>query len=347
MAVLRVLLLILKIIGITLLVILGVVLFLLLVILLAPVRYKGKFKKAEEPEPLLLADGTVTWLNPLVRFKIRFAEKKLTYKLRVLGICLMNSEKKKDKKEKPPKKAKNKKSKKTKNKKNEKKEEITEPAAVAETKPEMPEVVQSQSEAADGEIAPETTAAPEESDEPAEAPEEETKKKESVFTKIKNVIEKIKGIPAKIKEKVEGIKEQIKLLWEKKEAAVGFIKEERHVAAFGILLQAVKKLLKHILPTKFKGKVVYGSGDPASTGKAFAVLGVLYAAYGKGLTVMPDFEEKRLEADVFFKGRIRLGTVLVIALKAIFDKQVKRMYRNFKKLMKKLKQKAGETEAAE
>ena len=56
MAVLRVLLLILKIIGITLLVILGVVLFLLLVILLAPVRYKGKFKKAEEPEPLLLAD---------------------------------------------------------------------------------------------------------------------------------------------------------------------------------------------------------------------------------------------------------------------------------------------------
>ena len=45
MAVLRVLLLILKIIGITLLVILGVVLFLLLVILLAPVRYKGKFKK--------------------------------------------------------------------------------------------------------------------------------------------------------------------------------------------------------------------------------------------------------------------------------------------------------------
>lgn len=347
MAVLRVLLLILKIIGITLLVILGVVLFLLLVILLAPVRYKGKFKKAEEPEPLLLADGTVTWLNPLVRFKIRFAEKKLTYKLRVLGICLMNSEKKKDKKEKPPKKAKNKKSKKSKNKKNEKKEELTESVVVAEAKPEVSEVVQSQIEAADGETASETTATPEEGVEPAEVPEEETKKKESVFNKIKSIIEKIKAIPATIKAKLQGIRDMVKLLFEKKEAAVGFFTEERHVAAFGILLQAVKKLLKHILPTKFKGKLIYGSGDPASTGKAFAVLGVVYAAYGKGLTVQPDFEEKRLEADVFFKGRIRLGTVLVIALKVICDKQVKRMYRNFKKLMKKLKQKAGETEAAE
>ena len=101
MIVLRGILLVLKWIGILLLIILGLILLVLLLALLAPVRYKGKGKKQEVPEDTISADGLVSWLNPLIRIRIRFSEKKLRYTVRLLGICLHDSEK--PKKEKKPK----------------------------------------------------------------------------------------------------------------------------------------------------------------------------------------------------------------------------------------------------
>ena len=54
----------------------------------------------------------------------------------------------------------------------------------------------------------------------------------------------------------------------------------------------------------------------------------------------PDFNEKRVVAELEFKGRIRCGTLLGKGLRLIRDKQVKRFYKNFKKLLTVLKQKA-------
>ena len=91
---------------------------------------------------------------------------------------------------------------------------------------------------------------------------------------------------------------------------------------------------------RFYRDLEFGTGDPESTGKALGVLGILYAAYGKGITVIPDFYEKRLVAELAFKGRIRLGTLLLKGVRLIRDKQVKRFIKNFKRLLKVLKQKA-------
>ena len=132
----------------------------------------------------------------------------------------------------------------------------------------------------------------------------------------------------------------MQLLWYKKEKVVLFLQDELHLLALGKAWATVKQVLRHCLPGKLKGQVYFGTGDPESTGKALAGLGILYAAYGKGLTVVPDFNEKHLIADLEFKGRIRMGTLLFKVLKLIRDKQVKRFWKNWKKLFNILKQKA-------
>ncbi len=351
-AILHGLLFLLKWLGILLLVILGLVLLVVLLVLLAPVRYKGKVDKKEAPEEILRADGLVSWLNPLLRVRVRFAEKKLHYTVRIFGICLLNSDK--PKKEKPVK-EKKKKIKKSKKEKKRKEKPGKENGGAAPTEQvvgdgdgtvetvtqNLPEAINTSDTVGDEMYSESVETAEQEADDTAEnADEVQGKKKGSLLTKIKQVIEKIKAIPDKIKLKVTHIVKTIKLLWHKKEKVVIFLQDELHKTAIGKAWDTIKQILRHILPGKIKGQVEFGTGDPASTGKALGVLGMLYAWYGKGVTVVPDFYEKRVVAELEFKGRIRFGTLLIKGLRLLRDKHVKRFINNFKKLLKVLKQKA-------
>ena len=76
---------ILKIIGIVLACIVGLVLLLLLLVLLVPIRYRfsGDGMNAD-----IQAEGKASWLFGLLSASIRFAEKKLLYRVSVVGISL-------------------------------------------------------------------------------------------------------------------------------------------------------------------------------------------------------------------------------------------------------------------
>lgn len=338
MAVLRVILFVLKLLGILILALLGLVLLVILLALLAPVRYQGKLTKQEEPEDAFFADALVSWLNPVIRARIRFREGKLKYTVRLFGICLSNSEKKK----KQQKEKKQKKEKKPKRKKTDRKEkrERTQEAPPAEI-PLLTEKNDTKEETGGGVLAEQLPAG--KAEQTAEQPEAEeggAKKKDSFFAKLKKFLERVRALPLRIKEKIRRICAQIKLLWRKKEAVAAFFREEAHVTVIGRAMGVLKKLFAHILPGKLKGSVQFGTGDPESTGKALAALGILYAAYGKGITITPDFNEKKLAAELAFCGRIRLGTLLVILLRLVRDKQARDFYKDWKQLMSLLKEKA-------
>ncbi len=340
-AVLHVLLLLLKWLGILLLVLLGLILFVVVLALFAPVRYKGSLEKKEAPEEVFSADGLISWLNPFVRVRLRFVQKKFSFSVRLLGIRLIDSEK-------PKKGKKGKKAKKIRKTKN-----GTSSGQKAETKVCLPVEIhletgsagkQAEAGIQNGAGTSENTGKQAETGRGAEVPEQpedvvKTKKK-SLLVRIKAFFEKIAALPGKIKEKVSRFIKQIRLLWYKKEKVGLFFADELHLLALGKSWSTVKKLFRHCLPGKVKGRVYFGTGDPESTGKALAGLGMLYAAYGKGLAVEPDFYEKHLIAELTFKGRIRLGTLLGMVLMLIRDKQVKRFWKNWKKLLKILKQKA-------
>lgn len=330
--VLNVIVVLLKCIGFLLLGLLGLVLLVTLLGLLVPVRYRGTLRKREEPEDIFFADGLVSWLNPFIRVRIRYTEKKLSYTVRLFGIGILDSEK--PKKEKPEKKRKKKKDASSKNSKEEKDSvkrektaEAPEPGVGKELTEGMPT----------GESLPEEAG----NDSPEERVDstKEDNDKPSFFVKIKKFFEKVKAFPGKLKEKVTRLVKTIKLLWHKKEKVIKFLQDEFHKQALGTAWSTVKKAFRHILPGKIKGHLEFGTGDPESTGKALGVLGILYAWYGKGITVVPDFYEKRVVADLTFKGRIRFGTLLVMLLSLMRDKRVKRFRMNWKKLLKVLKQK--------
>ena len=334
--VLKVILFLLKCIGILLLGLLGLVLLVALLGLLAPVRYRGKLKKREAPEEVLFADGLVSWLNPLVRVRIRYTEKKLFYTVRLFGFCILDSEK--PKKEKPERKRKEKKEKHAEN--SAEKEDVAErpesgrEEQIAESA-QLPDVLPEESE----EAIPVESASEDSGDLQKEDTQKEDTKKESFFVKIKKFFEKVKAFPGKLKEKVSRLIKTIKLLWHKKEKVIQFLQDELHKQALGTAWGTAKKVFRHVLPGKLKGHLEFGTGDPESTGKALGILGILYAWYGKGITVVPDFYEKRVVADLEFKGRIRFGTLLRLFLSLMRDKQVKRFRKNWKKLLKVLKQK--------
>lgn len=70
------------------------------------------------------------------------------------------------------------------------------------------------------------------------------------------------------------------------------------------LIKEMKALIFHIKPKKLKGNVQFGMEDPYLTGEILAVLGVFYPLYGEYFTIEPFFEEKILEGNLTFRGRI-------------------------------------------
>lgn len=133
------------------------------------------------------------------------------------------------------------------------------------------------------------------------------------------------------------LEEKIAKLKEKKDLIMEFLQEETTKVTVAGTFGTIKKVILHILPVSIRGNIIYGSGDPASTGKAFAVLGILYAKYGESLTVLADFEEKRLEADVQIKGRIRLGTMAWYFISFVLKKETRAFIKRCMQLIKKLK----------
>ncbi|MCR5283788.1 MAG: DUF2953 domain-containing protein [Lachnospiraceae bacterium] len=103
-------------------------------------------------------------------------------------------------------------------------------------------------------------------------------------------------------------------------------------------LKKIKKvsvrILRSICPKKGQVKIAAGMDDIATTGQIAGYYGMLYGMFypfiGKRVVLEPDFENKRLEADGFLKGRIRLYIFVPAAWLYFIDKDVK----NLKKAVK-------------
>lgn len=93
----------------------------------------------------------------------------------------------------------------------------------------------------------------------------------------------------------------------------------------------VIKLLKHILPRKIDTELIFGTGDPCLTGEILGAAAVIMAATNKRINITPDFERFVLEGYIRAKGRIRIATVLFIAIKVILSDEWKSFYKEFKR----------------
>lgn len=307
-----VLLMILKVIGILLLVILG----LLVLVVFVPIRYKAVVDKQEDTQETLFK-GAISWFGIVLRIPFGLVENKFQYKIKIFGIPYSGKKNKKKGKKK------NHDTKKGKKKASEQKGE--------ETKVEEIKAEETKADDSNMEVCKEETST---------TKEDKGKKSKKKNRKNKKNKKDAKGKSKEKKSLFRSLADWKKLIIEvfrtlKKMIDAGMslkdiITSEEGSGFVCIIKENLLYLWKKIRP-RIRGFVVFGTGDPCTTGEVLGGLSMFYAWTGRNLEIAPDFENERLETHLVIRGRITVFTLLLIAFKIMTNDDFKKTYARLKK----------------
>lgn len=310
--VMAILLLLLKIVGILLL----ILLFLVVLILFVPLRYRVNTIFYEEKR----VRGRVSWLWFVVRAAFLWEEGELHWKLRVFGIRIMSgdgngsasshSEKNKQKKR-------NKKRKDAKNKQKVIEDQREDSSEQNIGKEQEKEQTGSRAE----ERNPVATRSSKE-----KTPAKPRKRRgiiawmQKLWERIKNFFRTLRKLFRLFREKVHSLHDLADLL-----------REEETRRSICIVKDNMIHLWKQIHPRKIRGDIVFGTGDPCTTGQALGGIALLYGWVGSGVHIVPDFQEKRFEGKLDVTGRIRIIALIIIMVKMMFHKDFKQLWQKLER----------------
>ncbi len=292
---------VLAIIGIVLLCIIAFLLVVLLAVLFAPIRYRLYVEKEDgwKKENIHIR-ADISWLAGIIRVKARFFEPQIL-KVKVLFFTVFDLFK--EKKEKRQ-------SKKT--LKRQKTDQKTEKSTVNE----KPKVQNSAAE----KVPPEEKA-------PAQDAEEETAGTEETgkSPSLRERLEKIRYTICSIYDKIKATKE-----------TAGYYKEllqsEEFKSCLSFVTGKTGKLLRHILPKRIRGYLLFGTGQPDQTGYVLGMISIIRGMRGYDkFHIEADFERQIVEGKIQCKGRLRLATVGILALQIYQKKELKELISKWKR----------------
>lgn len=296
-------LLILKIIGLVLLGIIGLILLLVLLVLLVPIRYRAEGSYYEAPD----VKARVTWLLHILSVNVEY-RKELDVCVRVFGICVKRISPAAESDEDVP------------------KENTVEMMAGRKTDEVRTERKPGKSDAETQSAGLSEQKKKELTDQLAE---DERRMREKKSQKVDTEQKKV-GLAGKIRAKAEQISDKAEEIKAKMDEILAFIKDEANQRTFRLVMRQVYGIVKHILPTKIKGKVKFGFEDPFKTGQILIYVSPFYSLYAKHLELIPVFEEPVMEGELRLKGRIRIGTVLAKAVRVLFDRNIWKLIKRFR-----------------
>lgn len=296
---LGILLTILKIIGIILLVLIGLILLAAAVILLVPIRYHGEGAREEK---ILSGSVKLTWLLHMISASASLSEDGTKIRVCLFGKTIYPKTKK------PPKQSKAKKM----------------PKQEAPKKSEKSEKPKQQSDTVSKDVATIY--------EPQKPIPELPKKEKSARPDVKSKFETIKQKLLAVKEKFIDSKAGIQKVKNKIDYWKNMLTSAPMKEAMEFLWKKTKGLLHHILPRKITGRIHFGFEDPSKTGKTLAYFSMLYPFTKENLVIEPEFETEELilEGDIAFRGRIRLGYLVYVALSVVLNKNIRRQYKRLR-----------------
>lgn len=304
----HILLLLLKIIGITLLSLLGLILLIIFVVLFVPIRYSLNVEADKSVE----ARACVSWLLHLLHAKAVY-DGTFGIVIRVFGIPVKRIPAPEDKKPK-----------KSKDKQKEKRTESETKTASGEVACPEPDETAVLSETVTSEEDKRTEAdnTPDTNEED-DGSEGGKKEKLSLFQKLVQFVRAVRAFFSKILYTIQNICGKI----EKVKELIGYycdvLKSEEGQRTFALAKRELGRLLKHIAPTKLRGSLTIGMGDPAATGQIIAIVSMFYPIYGNNVSITADFDEKCMRGSLYLKGRIRIFTLIRIAWRVYFNKDLK------------------------
>ena len=320
---------ILKIIGILLLVVIGLLILGILAILFVPLRYDGKISYNDKNQ---CVETQITWLFRLICIEGGYQEK-VYARARLLWFTLWKwkADEKEDDKEDHLESADYSEEEldrllEERSQKEESKEETkeeTKEAKVIEEKLDEPDAEENLTEVQPTEIEPkevELNEAKSKEAESKEAESNEAKSKEAESTEKKPKKIQFQQIGKRIKE----IKEKIKHI---KEMA----SDQRIHRAILLLIDGAWKIVRHSLPRKIKGRAKFGFEDPSTTGQILTYVSLLYPCYAKSVELVPMFTENVIDLDLYFRGRVRLFSLIWICVKIWFDRNFRYLYKKVRK----------------
>lgn len=299
MAVLHMILIVLKILGVILLIILGILLLVTAAFLFCPVRYRAEGYKNERA---FGGEAGISWLFHLVSFKVWYESKneKAEYSLYILGIPVLelisNISNRRKKTRKP----------------GGKQPVHTEISSKEEIRKEP------ENEKNPGVVKHKETGRNREVD-------RKNKGKNSFVSKLKELLQ----IPGKFLRTLKNFQLTAEHICAKIKNIKTFLENEKFKRGRSLIFQEVKKLLAHGVPREINGYVKFGTEDPCFTGEILGAAGIFYPLYGENFNIEPCFDQAVLEGTVSFKGRIYGIFLLVSVLKIISSKDVRYIIRHF------------------
>ncbi|WP_160110752.1 DUF2953 domain-containing protein [Butyrivibrio sp. Su6] len=324
-----------KILGIILLCVIGFILILLLLILFVPVRYRidsliprTDLEKEFDVEKIY-AKVSFSWLLHILSGGIVYPENK-QFEVRLFGIRIFPLRKKKEKAD---------------NKDN--KDESKPSGGVVEMSniPENDHVEEAKEEADSVEtdtVETDTAEASEKeetnpSDEAAagkESDEEASDEPRSFLDVLWNIIDKVTSILETPQNVFEKIQYTISRVCGKISMIKTTIENDIFKRAFGLVKRKLLRIIKMILPDKCNIRLGLGTGDPAQTAELVGIFGAMYPFLFNKVSFEPDFDEKVIEMDAHLKGHITVFTIVYSAAVCFFNKDVKKVIRRFKKILR-------------
>ena len=309
----HILLLILKIIGMILLVVLGIALLLLIV----PVRYKGRGEFEQKSAKIKI---TAHWLFHIIYFSFSYENRQQKYSLRVLGIPIPLSFK--EKKDRDRKKVSHRPERRTEKKGKEHQTKKEKRAAAKDTEGVKTETAKNIISDTPKNINPE---AAENINTKRIEPDKSIPKKKWQ-TGLQKIFNRIKAFWNKIISVIKRILENVKDSYHKTGEIKKITLDEATKEAYGYGKDILFRLIRHVKPRNIRANIRLGFAYPDVTGKTLGYLAMAYAAFGinpKKIQILPDFENKIFEGNIRMKGRFMIGVVLIHVLRLYLKKEIR------------------------
>lgn len=291
---LHILWMIFKFILIVLGILLGLLVLALLTLLFCPVCYRGEVSGNMDEWKKAQGIISISWLFRGITIRLRFADGMLTHSIHILGISLEKLKRKKISGE------------------SGNKASVPEGPAESVSSPVLTKHDKTNTETSD---CSDTSSA-----EPDNTKEKGPGFLRRIWNKISAFLDKLKKIP----DFIRNFSSKIQSIYDKIDYWKQFLTHPRVKEAISFAWGRLKRLLKHIFPTRIEGQVTFGSEDPSVTGAVLAFLGMTMPFHKNCIEIHPVFEGSNLlEGDVRLRGRIYGIVVLVTALQIYFHKNIK------------------------
>lgn len=315
-AMLHIVLLILKIIGIVLGVLIGVLLLTIGLVLFVPVHYRIEAMRTEGAgNPPIEVKARITWLLHFINIRV-FYPAEVYLRARVLFFTVYRF---------PPKEKRAKKEKvsagtKKRNKGNI--ENVAKPAKDNHTT--MYDNKADEKEAQIGENAENKN------NTEADIGEEQVQDKPPKLSFLEK-IKKIKEFFQNIWYTLKRICGRIKSIFENIEYYLDVLKSDTFKQAYSLCKDEIGSVLSYIKPRKLEADLIIGMDDPAVTGQILSYYGILYPIVGNHVNVVGDFDRKRLEGSLLVVGKVKIFTMIKAAIRIYFSKEIRALLKLFNK----------------